>query len=177
MRYHDTREGEQLPTSVEAQLSILASKVDALAIRCEKIPGMESKVMTLTETVARLTVVEELRAQADQTRDAKLDEIKNQLSTPQPAQVRMLEMMEEQITRERARAEKAEDKRDKTLITQREADGKSDKWMRDIIMVIISALVGGGVIGKVAMNQSEPVTQSYPTSMQPSLTTVPQPEP
>lgn len=112
----------------------------------QKITTLEERHMTLTETIARITLLEEQRAQQDQKRDDQIKKVMEQLATPPASQVRLVELLEDQKKDAEARAREAERQRERALEKERDDNNKSDKWMREIILMLISALVGGGLI-------------------------------
>jgi DNA repair exonuclease SbcCD ATPase subunit len=162
-----------LPTTVESKIAVLESRLEAaLAAHAEE----RARLVTLAETVAKLTILEEQRERRETERAArevamerKLDDLVASVNTPQPAQDRLVKLLEEQARKAEEETRRERQRTAEIAKERQQEDSKSDKWMREIVIILISALVGGGVITSASNRYGDEVRSALEGKEKPAI--------
>lgn len=144
-----------MPSTLESKIAVLESRLET-HIREGAERG--ARFVTLTETVARLTVLQEERARRDAQFEQKIDRLVEQGNTPPPAQDRLIKLLEEQARKAEDVADRERERTQEITRVREAEDSKSDKWMREIVLILISSLVGGGVLSGVRDRLNMPLS-------------------
>lgn len=157
-------------TELATRMAVLEAQVVTLVA---KTTELEARTMSIAETAQRLVLLEEQRTHRDNNLAQKIDALTDRVMTPPPpnhAQDRLLQLMEAQIDRAHQTAEHAQN--------QLSQEGsKSTKWMRDLIIVLVSSVVGGGAINGVLQTAIVPSAMPAPIPIETSIPLEPLPVP